>query len=550
MKFCSSSEFTSENIFPTLPDLKEQKSEVAKYSLVNGEKFLNESSVFDYSVILQFEHIIDTLTKLMDLKFLSTFISNRKVIVSKPHDEKNTKLEIVLLHVYNSLFHVVCKNVSNPIRLSKFTLSPFTYEYNISLFTINHLRKISPHFGYTFGKLTSLKNNVSILQEYIQGDTLSSFLYKRIDKKNTRDLSEQFLSIFVQTITGLEVAQQSLQFTHHDFHFDNLIIRKIARVEPYIHVKVFQDYYHFQNFGLCPTIIDFERSTSRYKKDCIFVNAYMDHLKYGYLGIFVPGVDIVRFLFSVYAIVMITEAKKQFHSFGFKIFNFIEYIFQYLYKIKSPVMQKEAFKYHSQHYFNTTHFPQIFLTPYDLLEFMKEHETMICKIFNVPSYPWTVTESPFPKDLKDYEKRKKKAFSQVFCLDQLYHHREKYLYSFMNDDIVQISEKDFILWMDKIMKDYEYPSLNPEHILYLQKFYEDHSFLIPTYEYYFMHFFIKKDGIGKLIFASKNSAVYTRIYRTLSSIYAFLLLQSRNENVLAEMKKFNREKVIYISTKL
>ncbi len=551
MKFCSNNEFSVKNIFDDLPDLSEEVSQPAKYTLANGEKFLIDSSVFDYSIILQFEHIVDTMIKLMDYKFLASFVSTEKVLVTKKQEEKNTQLKIILLHVYNSLFNLICKNVSNPFRLSNFTLSPFTYEYNVSLFTINHLRKLSPHFGYTFGKITSNKLNASILQEYIEGETLSSYLYKRVDRKNTKQLSDHFLSIFVQTLTALEVAQQSLQFTHHDFHFDNLIIRKIAKLHPYIDVKVFNDYYHFQNFGLCPTIIDFERATTRYQKDCIFLNAYMDHLKYGYIGIFVPGIDVLRFLFSIYTIVMVTEAKKKFRAFGFKIFNFIEYIFQHFYKIKSPVMEKEAFKYHCKYFFNTTHFPQVFTTPYDLLEFIKSHEAKICKIFGQTSFPWKITQTAFVSpSLDDYNARKKQALLQVLCLKSEYRHAGHYLYSFMNDTVVQITEKDFIKWMEKVMKEYERPSLYPEHITYLQKYYEDNSFLIPTYEYYFMHYFVIKDGIGKQIFESDKSADFTRVYRTLSSIYAFLLLQSRNENVLGEMKNFDRNKVTYISTKV
>lgn len=547
MKFCSNNQFTEDKIFSTLPDLIEQNKKPSKTTSEKLEKFLLDNSIYDFSIMFQFQHIIDALLKLFEVKKLYSFMSKKKIILRKTREDHT--LQVSLIQIYNSLFSVICKNISHHHRLSKTALNPFFYEYNITTFTTNYLRQLSPHFGYTLANIENDKNSVSIVQEYIQGETLAKYLQKNIHKMNTEKLSTQFLSIFTQTITALEIAQQSLQFTHHDFHYENLIIRKISKENPLLSVKVFHNYYHFENIGFCPTIIDFERSTTRYKKDCIFINAYMDHLKFGYIGIFVPGIDVVRFLFSIYTEVLISEAKKDFHSFGFKIFNFIEYIFEHFLHVKSPILDMEAFRYHSRYFFNTTHFPQIFLTPNELLLFLEKHKTRICKIFDRQSYPWTVQRMTFPTTFihsKKYNEKKDSAFRGVLCLNSSYFTEDSILYDFMNKDIIKLSEKDFILLLQKIDQDYEYPSLYPEHIVYLQKFYEDNNFIIPTYEFYFIHYFIYQDGIGRFVFESENAALYTRIYRTLSSIYAFLLLQSRNGNVLTEMKKFDREKVTYI----
>ena len=547
MKFCSNNQFAEDKVFSKLPDLIEQKMKPSKTLFEKLEKFLLDYSIYDFSIMFQFQHIIDALLKLFEVKTLSSFTSKQKILVTKPRE--NHILKVSLIQIYNSVFSVICKSISHHSRLSKTVISPFCYEYNISTFTTNYLRQLSPHFGYTLGNVQSGKNNVSIIQEYIKGDTLAKYLQKNIHKANNDTLSSQFLSIFTQTITALEVAQQSLQFTHHDFHHDNLIIRKISKENPLLSIKVFDNYYHFENIGLCPTIIDFESSTTRYKKDCVFINAYTDLLKYGYIGIFVPGIDVVRFLFTIYSQVLISEAKKEFHSFGFKIFNFVEYIFEHFFHIKSPILDKQAFRYHSSYFFNTTHFPQIFLTPNELLLFLEKHKTKICKIFDRQSYPWTVQRMTFPTTFihsEKYNKKKQSAFCQVLCLNSFYPSENSILYDFMNKDIIKLSEKDFITLLDKILQDYEYPSLYPEHIVYLQKFYEDNNFIIPTYEFYFTHYFIYQDGIGRFIFESENAALYTRLYRTLSSIYSLLLLQSKNKNVLSEMKKFDREKVTYI----
>jgi hypothetical protein len=551
MKFCSNNEFTNQRIFSNLPDVMEQLKS-PKNSVEKSEKFLLEYSIYDYTIILQFEHMIETFLKLFTIDSLESFISDSTLLVEKKQEE-NVTLKITLYNVYNSKFCMICKNVSHPVKLSTGTLTPFRYEYNLSLFTTNSLRKLCPHFGYTFGNVFEKKNNVSIIQEYIEGDTLDKYLSKRIHKPNHCKLSRQFLSIFVQTIAALEVAQQSLQFTHHDFHYGNLILRKISNVNQVNTIKIMDSYYHFENVGLCPTIIDFERSTSRYKKDCIFLNTYMDHLKFGYVGFFVAGIDVLRFLFSIYSIVMISEAKKEFGSFGFKIFNFVEYIFEHFYKIKSPILDKEAFKYHWKHFFNMTHHPQVFLTPFELMQFIEEHKNKLCRILQCDSFPWTVKPNNISTRFMfstQYELQKDNAFLDVLCLKTSYKDENSILYKFMNDTIVKVSEKDFMVLLDKLLEDYEYPSLYPEHVDYLKHFYETNSFIIPTYEYYFMHYFIHKDGVGRNVFQSPHSSLYTRLYRTLCSIYALLLLQSKNDSVLSEMKKFNRDRITYIQKNL
>ena len=148
----------------------------------------------------------------------------------------------------------------------------------------------------------------------------------------------------------------------------------------------------------------------------------------------------------------------------------------------------------------------------------------------------------------EYENRKKIALRDVLCLEKSYINEEKVLFDYMNNEHIQVSEKDFMLLMDKIIVDYEYPSLFPDHLHYLRQFYEKNSFILLTYEYYFMHHFIMNDGIGSTIFASENSAIYTRLYRTICSIYAFLNMEAKNNNVIGEMKKFDRSKITYIPT--
>jgi hypothetical protein len=557
MKFCSNSDFSEIKIFSHVPNFIENPIKSQKKYIKNSEDFLVKNSIFDFSIILQIQHVIDTILHFVDFSTINQFVAKKKILVKKLED-KNVSLQIILINIYNSQFHIICKNMYHPIKLSKQSLTPMKYEFNLSFHTINYLRKLSPHFGYTFGKINRENNKVSIIQEYIEGETMSRYLKKNIRKNNNNDLSGIFLSFFIQLITALEIAQESLQFTHHDLHFDNIMIRNISKDIPHTILNILGKEYIIENFGYCPTIIDFERSTSRYKKECSFLNTYMDHLKYGYIGIYVPGIDIFRILFTLYSHVLLCEERKEFQSLGFKIFHFVEYIFENFYKMTSPILDKNTFGYHAEHYFNTTHFPQVFLTPLDLLNFLEEHSNNICKIFKRTSFPW-ITKRTFPlkpiihrsnMNSQEYENKKKIALKDVLCLENSYMMEEQILFDYMNHKEIQLSEKDFMLLMDKIIVDYEYPSLFPDHLRYLQQFYEKNNFIILTYEYYFIHYFIMNDGVGGTIFASEKNAIYTRLYRTMCSIYAFLNMEAKNKNVIGEMKKFDRSKITYIPTVL
>ena len=96
--------------------------------------------------------------------------------------------------------------------------------------------------------------------------------------------------------------------------------------------------------------------------------------------------------------------------------------------------------------------------------------------------------------------------------------------------------------------DLKYSDESADTITVINQRFEKNSFIILTYEYYFMHHFVINDGIGRTIFTSEKNAIYTRLYRTLCSIYAFLNMEAKNKNVIGEMKKFDRSRISYIPT--
>ncbi len=85
---------------------------------------------------------------------------------------------------------------------------------------INSLLKYIPNFAYTFGINKSVnKDEVSVINEFIQGQTLSEYL-----KSKKFDFSD-FLSILSQICLAIQVAQNSCGLFHYDLAPWNIILQ-------------------------------------------------------------------------------------------------------------------------------------------------------------------------------------------------------------------------------------------------------------------------------------------------------------------------------------
>jgi serine/threonine protein kinase len=172
-------------------------------------------------------------------------------------------------------------------------------EYFIGIKSLNKLRCLIPTFVYTIGsflypkptktgkidKETENENTAFVVYEKIDGETINSLLKK--DKLNFK----QFLSIFIQLLLGLEVAQREARFTHFDLHTDNVMIRETDISSYNVHLDM--STYNVINPEFIPVIIDFGTST------CFIENRYIgsyDYMKYGMLNFMVPGYDMYKFL--------------------------------------------------------------------------------------------------------------------------------------------------------------------------------------------------------------------------------------------------------------
>ena len=170
-------------------------------------------------------------------------------------------------------------------------------EYFIGIKSLNKLRCLIPTFVYTIGSFLYPKptktgkldketeNTAFVVYEKIDGETINSLL-----KKNKLNF-KQFLSIFIQLLLGLEVAQREVRFTHFDLHTDNVMIRQNDVSSYNVHLDM--STYNVIHPEFIPVIIDFGTST------CFIENRYIgsyDYMKYGMLNFMVPGYDMYKFL--------------------------------------------------------------------------------------------------------------------------------------------------------------------------------------------------------------------------------------------------------------
>lgn len=268
-------------------------------------------------------------------------------------------------------------------------LNYISNEYFLSLYGINSLRKYIPTFSYTFFQ----KEKKELWMEYQEGKTLFDYLneYKKKENIDREEEGYNYLSIFLQILCSLEVAQEKLLFIHYDFHLENIIINK--DIKP-ISFPIYNNHYKFTDKKYTISIIDFEHSSIRYKDKII--NSIQTHLfPYGYLSIFYSSVDLLRFLLSFQY--NFFEYSLQKSHFLYSIFQFHEFILENFYGfsfLKNQEEIKHALNYHSTIFFNCISTRRIYKTPYELLLFLKKEEITIYHFFSIDTFPISI--EPYP----------------------------------------------------------------------------------------------------------------------------------------------------------
>lgn len=176
-------------------------------------------------------------------------------------------------------------------------------EYFIGTYGLNKLRNLTPNFSYVFGifecnlfgekdiDLTSKINMKQfcnkdtnkvyyVLYEKIKGISLKEY----IATINSEEQYKYLLSYILQILLSLEIAQREIGFVHYDLHSENIMLKKLDKVET-ISYKIDGKTYIVETDAI-PTIIDYGMSRIEYENVCYGIPT--SSLKY-------LGVDITKF---------------------------------------------------------------------------------------------------------------------------------------------------------------------------------------------------------------------------------------------------------------
>mgnify|MGYP003999536723 CR=1 FL=1 len=126
-------------------------------------------------------------------------------------------------------------------------------EIFVGLTSINKVVQHIPNFTYVFGAGVDSKNRITVISEYIVGETLSEYISS--DAFNMPD----FILILLQVALALKVAQNTCGFVHYDLTPWNIVITKLKRPINVDYVIGANDYRRVVTH-LIPVIIDYGKS--------------------------------------------------------------------------------------------------------------------------------------------------------------------------------------------------------------------------------------------------------------------------------------------------
>jgi predicted Ser/Thr protein kinase len=235
--------------------------------------------------------------------------------------------------------------------------------YLIGRFILNKIDSINIMHTYDYVKL---RNRDILFQEYVEGKTLKKYLQEtRMNSKNHQEDYIKFVTLFVAILMDIVTIQSEVYFCHSDLHLDNIIIEKSDIERTHSSYIAFDNKIEIKTCDHHPILIDFEFATAKRKTKTVIQNKNKI-IKYGYLGCFLAGSDILRLLFSLKR-----EVCLSFNPYYMKINEFVDSLFSSCFSIR--VDDWKILSEHGKNYFNMTVTRYIFTVP-ELLIHKLYHE--------------------------------------------------------------------------------------------------------------------------------------------------------------------------------
>lgn len=339
--------------------------------------------------------------------------------------------------------------IKNALTLQSIT--DFIHEYVVSMYGCNMLRSILPNFCFTYA-LYHHDYRVRLVMEKIDGIQYIEFMKKMVHEPFSTKKSNDFLRIWIQILCALEVAQETIFFTHYDLHGENILLRRVDNTIPFLDYPVYDTVYRLENVDRIATMIDFGHSTVRYDKGFIGKMGSNSFPEYGMYPFYIPGADL--FKIAIYSWLNIFHKRTfQPNTMGHVLSRFFLFLIQNFYskQISNPKQPHYLnLEQLSTHFNDGTHLPCIFYSPYDALQWMAQRSQEIHKILGIQAYPWKtrhVSSGYTYYTTLHYKKQETyRCFENMFCskIQPLPRHLYKYT-TIHKEVILDVGDKELIL---------------------------------------------------------------------------------------------------------
>jgi len=158
--------------------------------------------------------------------------------------------------------------------LISLAIDSYIHEYIVGVTTINELRRIIPTFCFTYlfisednsSSSTTTTMTTQLMIEYIKGITFSQYLKNMVMKPITEEDQWEFLTIYIQLMLSLNVAQEQYLWTHYDLHGNNVLIQELDQPKD-LHYPSFHGTYLLKNVRKIPVIIDYGHVSTQNASD-------------------------------------------------------------------------------------------------------------------------------------------------------------------------------------------------------------------------------------------------------------------------------------------
>jgi len=368
---------------------QQQRTESSQYIQTH---FDSSSVMYTIASWIQWQLLENSHQQQMDRipvmdRYMNLFRPKKQSSKKKEDDSRHQRGEYSMVKPY-------CINQRNYPVMFKFIrkkidtligIGDSVHEYLICTHGLNHLRVLCPHFCYGFGIFYAQHEPVYIM-EWIRGQNFTQYMENTMYDKYDSSMGERFLQLFIQLIGALELAQERMQFTHYDLHIENVMVRPLTVPMTCLKYPFRTFTVVLENVDTICQIIDFTFSsitlgTRRLGKDSL--NAFPE---IGMYPFFIPGVDIIKWLSTVY--ITLTEEFSSItpSSLPQRILQFVRYLMDHFYHI-SVDEELLDFKFIASHLTNS-----IYYSSFELMLFLLDptHQKSICDIFEITQYPFRI----------------------------------------------------------------------------------------------------------------------------------------------------------------